>query len=301
MPYNREAHFELEKKLAIELRNSTDAERKVLYQKLYNKLFTAFPEIAHNLDTVNDRIAWQLKLIKHLYDKKKIFLEVGAGDCLLSKNLAPHFKKIVAYEVASTIPFIEDKPDNLEIKIFNGIDMHEDRDAVDVIYSNQVLEHIHPDDVPQILASYLRSFLKEKGKIVIITPHRLTGPHDVSRYFSDEAEGFHLKEYTYKEMKAVLKAAGFNRIKGYVGYNKLGYVGININLLILAEKIYSVCPKLFRKKARSNSVIFNFFGLKIIAKKAYMAIGLLVYKIEKFLTIEASESNLILCAELQVL
>jgi 2-polyprenyl-3-methyl-5-hydroxy-6-metoxy-1,4-benzoquinol methylase len=266
MAYNQQAHFILEKELANELRNSSASDRKVLYQKLYNKLFSTFPEIATNLDSSEgDRIAWQMKLIKHLYDKEKIFLEIGAGDCLLSKQLARQFKKIVAYEVASSIPFIENKPDNLEIRIFNGVDMNEESGSVDIIYSNQVFEHLHPEDVPPILSAY-HTFLK--GKIVVITPHRLTGPHDISRYFTDDAEGFHMKEYTYKEMKSVLKAGGFKRIKGFVGYSKWGYMGVHINLLILAEKIYGVFPRSFRKKIRSSSVIFNFFGLKIIATKA---------------------------------
>jgi hypothetical protein len=173
----------------------------------------------------------------------------------------------VAYEVASTIPFIKDKPDNLEIRIFNGVDMSEAEKSVDIIYSNQVFEHLHVDDVPPLLSAY-HSFLREKGKLVVITPHRLTGPHDISRFFTDDAQGFHMKEYTYKEMKNVLKTGGFKKIKGYVGYSKWGYIGVNVNLLILAEKLYGVFPKSFRKKIRGNSLIFNFFGLKVIATKA---------------------------------
>lgn len=268
MAYNQHDHFLLEKQLGNELRNSSANDRKVLYQKLYNKLFSTFPEIATNLDSSeHDRIAWQMKLIKRLYDKDKIFLEIGAGDCLLSKQLAKYFKKIVAYEVASSIPFIENKPDNLEIRIFNGVDMNEAKESVDIIYSNQVFEHLHTDDVPQILSAY-HSFLKEKGQLVVITPHRLTGPHDISRYFTDDAQGFHMKEYSYKDMKTVLKKGGFKNIKGYVGYSKWGYVGLNINLLIFAEKVYSIFPKAFRRKVRGNSLIFNFFGLKIMATKA---------------------------------
>ncbi|MBC7949122.1 MAG: methyltransferase domain-containing protein [Chitinophagaceae bacterium] len=267
MAYNQQAHFTLEKELATELRNSSATDRKVLYQELYNKLFTAFPEIAHNLDTVHDRIAWQMKVIEHLYDKDKIFLEIGAGDCILSNAIAPHFKKVIAYEVASSIPFIEGKPDNVEIKIFNGVDMHEKSASVDFVYSNQVFEHLHPDDIQPILEAY-HSYLKPGGKVIIITPHKLTGPHDVSRYFSDDAEGFHMKEYTYSDMKKVLKAGGFRKIKGYVGYSKWGYIGVNVNLLIMVEKIYSLVPKSLRKKMRNSSPIFNFFGLKIIAKKS---------------------------------
>lgn len=268
MPYNQHDHFLLEKQLADELRSSNASDRKVLYQKLYTKLFSTYPEIATNLhSSEHDRIAWQIKLIKRLYDKDKIFLEIGAGDCLLSKQLAKHFKKIVAYEVASSIPFIADKPDNLEIRIFNGVDMNEEKESVDIIYSNQVFEHLHVDDVPQILSAY-HTFLKEKGRLVVITPHRLTGPHDISRYFTEDAEGFHMKEYTYKDMKAVLKKGGFRKIRGYVGYSKWGYVGMNVNFLIFAEKVYSLLPKALRRKVRGNSLVFNFFGLKIMATKA---------------------------------
>lgn len=267
MNYNQFEHFRLEKKLADQLRNSTMTERRILYQQLYNVLFNTFPEIAHNFGmTLNDRIGWQLKLIRRLFDKNKIFLEIGAGDYELSRRLTGHFKKVIAYEVASAIPTIQNKPDNLEVKIFNGIDMDEAPSSADIVYSNQVFEHLHPDDVPAILSAY-HTFLVDKGKLVIITPHELTGPHDVSRDFSDTPEGFHLKEYTYSSIKSVLKAAGFNNIRGYIGYNKWGYIGLHVNFLIVAEKIYRVIPRSIRKKLRSNSLIFNFFGLKIMASR----------------------------------
>lgn len=267
MSYNKNEHFQLERKLANELRNTTTEQRRVLYGKLYNDLFSTFPEIAEGLNNSNDdRLAWQLKLMKHLYNKEKVVLEIGAGDCLLSKELARHYKKIIAYEVADSIPFIEGKPENFELKIFNGVDMHETEKSVDIVYSNQVFEHLHPDDTGPLLQAY-HSYLTKGGKLVVITPHRLTGPHDISRDFTKDAEGFHLKEYTYKEMKTVLKTNGFKKIKGYVGYSKLGYWGIPVSLLIAAEKMYNLLPGGFRRKIRSNSLIFNLFGMKIIAEK----------------------------------
>lgn len=267
MSYNKFEHFQLERKLANQLKGTTTEQRRVLYGKLYNDLFSTFPEIPEGLNiSKDDRLAWQLKLMKRLFSKDKTVLEIGAGDCLLSKELAKHFKKIIAYEVADSIPFIEGKPANFELRIFNGIDMHEKPETVDIVYSNQVFEHLHPDDTMPLLKAY-HSYLTKGGKLVVITPHRLTGPHDISRDFTKDAEGFHLKEYTYKEMKSVLSAAGFKKIKGYVGYSKMGYFSVPISLLIFSEKVYNVFPRGLKKKMRGNSLIFNLFGMKIIAEK----------------------------------
>jgi SAM-dependent methyltransferase len=267
MAYNKFEHFQLERKLANQLRASTADQRRSMYGEVYNVLFSTFPELANKHEaSTEERIGWQVKLVEKLYDKNKVFLEIGAGDCALSKAIAPHFKKIVAYEVADSIPFIEGKPGNFELKIFNGVDMHEPNGSMDVIYSNQVFEHLHIEDTLPLLKDYY-SFLSQGGKLVVITPHRLTGPHDISRDFTKEAEGFHMKEYTYKELHDQMKATGFKNIKGYVGYSKWGYFSMPMSLLILAEKICDRLPIFFKKRLKNSSLAFNFFGMKVIATK----------------------------------
>jgi SAM-dependent methyltransferase len=267
MAYDKYQHFVLEKKLANELRDSNLQQRRSLYMRVYNDLFTTFPEITHNVDaTVEQRLGWQLRFLNRLFDKNKVFMEIGSGDCLLAKELTKHFKKVVAFEVADAIPFVAGTPDNFELKIFNGFDMKEDPSSYDIIYSNQVFEHLHPDDTIPLLRSY-HTFLKDDGKLVIVTPNRLTGPHDVSRGFTEDAEGFHLKEYTYKELKGLLKATGYKKLRGYVGSKKIGYFALNISLLVFAERLYDLLPKFFKKKVRHSSILFNLFGLKITAVK----------------------------------
>lgn len=267
MTYNKFEHFQLERKLANELKATTADQRRVLYGKLYNDLFTSFPNIPDGLNiTKENRLAWQIKLMKRLFDKNKTVLEIGAGDCLVSKEFAKHFKKIIAYEVADSIPFIEGRPDNLELKIFNGVDMREQPGSIDIIYSNQVFEHLHLDDITPLLKDY-HSYLTEGGKLVVITPHRYTGPHDISRDFTKEAEGFHMKEYTYGELSKILRTHGFRKIRGYVGYSKIGYFAVPMPLLVAAEKMFNIFPSSFKRKVRGNSLIFNLFGMKVIAEK----------------------------------
>ncbi|HLG40179.1 MAG TPA: methyltransferase domain-containing protein [Chitinophagaceae bacterium] len=267
MAYDKYQHFILEKKLANELRESDLQQRRSLYMRVYNDLFTTFPEITHNVDaSVEQRLGWQLKFLKRLFDKEKVFMEIGSGDCLLAKELTNHFKKVVAFEVADAIPFVKGTPDNFELKIFNGFDMKEEPSSYDIIYSNQVFEHLHPDDTIPLLRSY-HKFLKDAGKLVIVTPNKLTGPHDVSREFCEDAEGFHLKEYTYKELKALLKATGYKKLRGYIGHKKLGYFALNISLLVFAEKVYNTFPGFLKRRVKHSTVLFNLFGLKITAVK----------------------------------
>ena len=124
--------------------------------------------------------------------------------------------------------------------------------------SNQVIEHLHPED----LEAHLRgaySILKGGGRYVFCTPHRYTGPHDVSRVFkTDEPKGMHLREYTYQELVEAVKRAGFSRIYYAfiprklrrllvsVGANRLAQVNglgmLYLRLLLPAEKILSAIP-----------------------------------------------------------
>ena len=53
--------------------------------------------------------------------------------------------------------------------------------------------------------------LRPGGHYICITPNRHTGPHDISAAFADEAEGFHLHEYTYPELRTAFQAAGLRK------------------------------------------------------------------------------------------
>jgi 2-polyprenyl-3-methyl-5-hydroxy-6-metoxy-1,4-benzoquinol methylase len=64
----------------------------------------------------------------------------------------------------------------------------------DLVVSQQVIEHVHPEDVPIHLREVAR-VLRAGGTVAIETPNRRTGPQDVSRGFAVEAEGLHLREW----------------------------------------------------------------------------------------------------------
>jgi SAM-dependent methyltransferase len=107
--------------------------------------------------------------------------------------------------------------------------------SVDMAFSNQLIEHLHPEDALDQVASACRC-LKPGGVYVTLTPNRLTGPHDVSYYFDTEATGFHLREYTHAELKALFLGAGFRRVSTYVE-GKGHYVRCPFGLKLLAEHL----------------------------------------------------------------
>ncbi|HEX5983686.1 MAG TPA: class I SAM-dependent methyltransferase, partial [Solirubrobacterales bacterium] len=88
-------------------------------------------------------------------------------------------------------------------------------DSVDLAFSHDVVEHLHPDDMLDHARAVLR-VLRPGGVYVCITPNRLSGPHDVSRHFAESPEGFHLREYSATELAAALRQSGFSRVKVFL-------------------------------------------------------------------------------------
>ena len=98
-----------------------------------------------------------------------------------------------------------------EIRRASFFDLKQDREF-DFIYTNDVLEHVHPDQALDFLKQ-IHAWLKPGGFLWLITPNRFTGPGDGTLYGNPEAteaEGLHLKEYDFRELLALLTQAGFS-------------------------------------------------------------------------------------------
>ncbi len=87
-------------------------------------------------------------------------------------------------------------------------------ESPDVVFWNDVLEHIPPDEVHDYLVT-ARRLLRPGGCLVTITPNWHVRPSDVTGDFRaprTESEGLHLKEYTLREVTAMLRQAGFRQV-----------------------------------------------------------------------------------------
>jgi SAM-dependent methyltransferase len=130
---------------------------------------------------------------------------------------------------------------------------------VDVVYSNQLVEHLHPDDLVQQLGS-VRSVLRPDGTYLCVTPNRLNGPHDISKYFDDEATGLHIKEYTNAELKALFLAAGFSDCCAYAGAEGR-YLRLPVSLPIAIETILQRLPISIRKSIARRPPFTSLLGV----------------------------------------
>src|SRR5690606_20747310 len=115
--------------------------------------------------------------------------------CRFSFELAKIAQSVLAVDIADQIGPNVERPANFQLVLYNGYDLDLPHDSVDTAFSDQLIEHLHPDDAADHFR-VVRQVLKPGGVYIFRTPHRLSGPHDVSRYFCEHAEGFHLKEWT---------------------------------------------------------------------------------------------------------
>jgi len=215
-PERLQAHYEIEVALADRLRNASPAERRRLYGIVYDKLFARVPDHPQLTRRKNpaSQAAYarrQVRLIGQLLPQQGHYMEIGAGDCATVRGVAEFARAVTAVEVSREI-VPADLPSNVEVAISDGVSVPLAPASVDLVYSNQVMEHLHPDDATDQLRN-IATVLKSGGRYLCITPNRLTGPHDISCRFDSVPRGFHLREYTYGELALAFRTAGFRDVR----------------------------------------------------------------------------------------
>ncbi len=211
------AHYELERELADRLRTSTRDERRTLYTDVYEELFTRLPDHPQNMgkrDPVQRRteVARLAALVRDHLCTGGTFMEIGAGDCELSFEIARDAGHVYAIEVSETIAAALTRPSNFELLITDGCTVPVPPESVDVAFSDQLMEHLHPDDAEEQVRGIFRA-LAPGGVYICLTPNRLIGPGDISAFFDDDATGFHLREYTTTDLDQLFRMAGFARVR----------------------------------------------------------------------------------------
>jgi SAM-dependent methyltransferase len=214
------AHYEIERELADRLRAAPRAERLRLYAFVYDELFGRVPDhpqLTRRSDgrAQAERVRGRLAVIRHLAAPGFTFLEIGAGDCSLSLAVAEYAKRVVAIDVTDELrPAVAATP-NFAFALSDGLRLDVPPGSIDLAYSDQLLEHLHPDDAGEH-AREVHRVLRPGGRYVCFTPSPLTGPHDISKYFSATATGLHLKEYTTADLRRLFAGAGFSQVRNIV-------------------------------------------------------------------------------------
>jgi SAM-dependent methyltransferase len=261
-------HYEVEKRLARRLMESTPEERRHLYTAVYDELFRTVEDhpqhtVKHDDDTT--KIDRQLKLVRPLVKPTDVFLEIGAGDCKLSMGIAPHVKRVIAIDVSPEIVTTKGLPGNVEVMISDGTSIPVEPESTDFIYSNQLMEHLHPDDAVEQVRNIFKA-LRSGGRYLCITPNRLHGPHDVSRHFNQIAEGLHLREYSYRELGELFQQVGFRKVDALVASRGVKLFTAPLATMLSLEAAIGRMTRTSKllKKAQATNVLL---GVKAIAYK----------------------------------
>jgi SAM-dependent methyltransferase len=264
-------HYEIERELADRLRTASREERLELYGSMYNELFQRVPlhpQLVKKADP--EAYAWsvdrQMCILEPFLDRATTFMEIGAGDCALSAMVARRVRKVYAVDVSNEITTGVELPENVEIRICDGITMPVADGSLDVAYSNQVMEHLHPDDAFEQLRN-IYNCLTPGGVYMCVTPNRLSGPHDISKYFNDSvASGFHLKEYTVAELDELFHRAGFTRVKACIGGRGHYFCTYALPVESL-EKILALLSSSVRRTLANRFLVSGILGVRIVGTR----------------------------------
>ena len=209
-------HYEVEKEIADRLRATRDrAERAPILASMYAELFARVPDhprltVQRDPQAEAQQVRRLLALLAPHLRSDTEYVEFGAGTCALALAVCPSVRRVRVVEIADQVPSGARRPPNFELVLYDGGDPGIAPDSIDVVFSEQFVEHLHPDDALEHFGIVHR-MLRSGGRYVLRTPERWTGPHDVSRWFSTTPQGFHLREWSYADLVHAGRQCGYRR------------------------------------------------------------------------------------------
>ncbi len=262
-------HYEVERELADRLRDATREQRRLLYGSVYNELYQRVPHHPQltrksSAELTRAALGPQLRILRPYLRPDATVLEIGPGDCSLSMAMADRVKQVFGLDVSEEITQRVSLPSNFKLILSDGTSVPLPADSVDVAFSNQLMEHLHPDDALEQLEGIWRA-LRPGGVYICITPNRLNGPHDISQFFDSVATGFHLKEYTVAELAGLFRKVGFRRVHALLG-RRGACVPVPVAPVIAGERALELMPSGARR-VLGRTIGRAFLGVRLRGTK----------------------------------
>lgn len=270
---------ELELEYAKRLRVSRREERQALYDEAYS---VVSKEAVKTLSTDPEKrtAGTSRTLVRALIrrcKKNETVLEVGCGRGYTCLGLAPYIKEIIGVDVSE--PVLAEARELLERNHITNAKIQKIGSATltenltegffDKVISIDVYEHIHPDDSADHLRDVYK-LLKPGGAYIVVTPNRLTGPHDMTKnVFPDakKAMGFHLNETSTAELVEKMREAGFCSFKIVLPFLRrfpvLDRIDYSIGVQYWLERQYTR----MEKAGPLKRILGRFLGIMLIAEK----------------------------------
>ncbi len=202
------------------LRESDQRKRALLaarhYDKIYRDLMAHTPS---NPDNEKRTYGFNPVFIEERKDlfRDRIVIDIGCGSGASTEHISRYAKHVYGLEYSSVIMAEANKEfgphGNIEFRELEDLTLPFEDESIDVAYSNDVIEHLHPDDAFMHLQE-VRRVLRTGGQYYFWTPGKKSGPHDFTKNFylmgyGVPAQASHIKEYDFEEMIEILKQAKF--------------------------------------------------------------------------------------------
>jgi SAM-dependent methyltransferase len=236
------AQFEYERAAARALLSASAEDRPALYQHFYSELYEQFPHL--QLDADSEKYSSRhAALLSKFVGGNSVVLETGCGRGHTARFVGPLVGRLCLVDVANLV--MGDLPENTEFRLYEGNRLPYEANTFDLVYNFDVVEHLHPEDAEASMREFWR-VLKPGGKLVVGTPSRVTGPHDISNQFLNRAEGLHLKEYDTAELHALFRRAGFTQCRALMG-GKGKYVSVPCSISSAYDYVIDRLPHKVRR------------------------------------------------------
>lgn len=220
------------------LKERSPGKRALLAVEHYNKIYV---DIKNNTPVDPDReiktFGFRSDFIESEKDlfKDRTVIDIGCGPGASTEHISRYAKTVYGLEYSTSI--LEEAKrayghiKNVQFLSIDEIKLPFDYGSIDLAYSNDVIEHLHPDDAFMHFQEVLR-VLKNGGRYYFWTPGKNSGPHDFTKNFylrgvDVSPKASHIREYNFAEMIEILKE---------VGYRKVTIPDIKKEVLLIAEK-----------------------------------------------------------------
>jgi SAM-dependent methyltransferase len=263
------AHYQVEIVLAEKLRRSSREARNRTYREVYSDLFKKLsdhPRHTRAHDARRTDVAKLRRIVGVFIESNDRVLEIGAGDAELSRAICDGARSVIAVDVDDALAETGIAPRNFRYLLSDGIRLPVPDASISLAISNQLLEHIHPDDTLAHLKEVHR-VLMPGGRYLIMTPSAICGPHDVSRYFDRRARGMHLREFDAAMIQSCLREAGFKRLVFYAARGGYLFFSMPYWLARGLDLAFSLVPSSLHTLLVRNKLTRALLGLTVVAYK----------------------------------
>jgi len=97
--------------------------------------------------------------LERRFTPRTVFMEIGGSDCTLAQHAASFVERVYAIDVSGQFLYNVLAPSNLRLVLCDGVRIPVPETAVDLAWSGNFMEHLHPDDAAEHLRSVCRALV----------------------------------------------------------------------------------------------------------------------------------------------